>query len=217
MSRDNFIKTSKISRWLQSLWYLRGTFSAIALAGMVPNFVDMSRYEFLRLVHALIVGWNIASEVAAKFLSSVMNLPEFRSATINGAILIFTTVAPGIFAIFHNQLKDAGRPRSKIQILAAGIMGAVIIVLLLVLMSYETEYYYDDRYDYTSDFSLLFALMVCFAFAISFSYFVEYRHGVIHLAMFVITLQILYYLSLPGLVGILESFSDSVLGPQTID
>jgi len=38
-------------------WWLRGVAAALSLAALIPNVIDITRYEFLNAVAAVIYGW----------------------------------------------------------------------------------------------------------------------------------------------------------------
>jgi len=43
--------------WINRLWWIRGGVAAISVASIVPEVTDLSRYEFLRAMYAIVIKW----------------------------------------------------------------------------------------------------------------------------------------------------------------
>ncbi len=57
--------------WFRRFWWLRGVTAALALTALAPTFIDLSRYEFLRAFHAVIVGWNLVTEKLGEIIGEI--------------------------------------------------------------------------------------------------------------------------------------------------
>lgn len=89
---------AKFKDWARRFWWLRGALGAMALTSIVPNFMDLGRYEFLRAIHAIVFGWDFAAEAIGRLIGLIPFVPEFSTAAVNLIIYYSTVSIPSIVA-----------------------------------------------------------------------------------------------------------------------
>lgn len=110
--------------WLKRLWFVRGILAAVALANLVPTFLDLTRFEFLTAFHALLVGWGHVAQWVGEVLSVIPLMPELSAAAINTIILIGSLVIPGALSVAFRLWPFPTR-------LLVGLLGAGTYLLVL--------------------------------------------------------------------------------------
>lgn len=127
----------------------------MAFAALVPKFFDISRFEFLRAIHALIVGWNSLMGIVGEWVGKLISLPAISAETINTIVFVSTISVPyavGIakyahtvlvqkrafeFAIFNEQLSvlnevpDTLLSKEKKVILILGFAASTIATIFV--------------------------------------------------------------------------------------
>ena len=88
----------KWKAWVERFWWLRGAAAAIAVAGTVPSFLDLKSYQFLRMFHALIVGWNKLAEQIGAWIGELVSVPPISATIVNIAIFFFSVGVPAAVA-----------------------------------------------------------------------------------------------------------------------
>ena len=86
--------------WIQRFWWLRGVVTAVTLAALVPNFVNLSRYEFLRAFHAVIVSWNVLTTKIGQLIGKIPYLPEISGEMVSTLAFTLSICVPSLFAWF---------------------------------------------------------------------------------------------------------------------
>lgn len=90
---------------VRRFWWLRGVAGAVTLTALVPNIVDLSRYEFLRAFHALIVGWNVVAARLGYIIGKIPFVPELSGEVISTFFFSLSIVFPIAFAIVTTTLR----------------------------------------------------------------------------------------------------------------
>ena len=91
--------------WIQRFWWLRGVAGAMTVAALVPSFVDLSRYEFLRAFHAIIVGWDLVAAELGRLIGRVPFFPNIDSDAVNTIVFVLAFVFPVSIALIKSVLK----------------------------------------------------------------------------------------------------------------
>ena len=79
----------KWTAWVERFWWLRGAAAAMAVAAVLPEHMDLERYEFLRAFHAMIVGWNTLSAQIGSVIGEFLYFPDIAAAEVNTGIFFF--------------------------------------------------------------------------------------------------------------------------------
>lgn len=82
-----------MSKFLKQFWWARGAVAAMALLSILGPVFDLKRYELLRVIHAIIVGW---TEFITAILAVVRNFVpvSIHPLAVNMALVILTTSIP---------------------------------------------------------------------------------------------------------------------------
>lgn len=92
-------------------WFLRGFIAATSLSALIPEITDLSRFEFLRIFHALVVGWNIWMGAIGDLIGRLPLIQPLPPSTIN-SLIILGMLIPALMgfwdylATVHKKMKD---------------------------------------------------------------------------------------------------------------
>lgn len=110
-----FVKANKSNLWgyilevATGLSFLRGFFAAISLTTVVTSVIDISAYEFLRGLHAVIRSWEYVAHHIGIFFGIFPWVPELNIGQVNALIVIMSVVIPGYaIAPFKTWFADIG-------------------------------------------------------------------------------------------------------------
>lgn len=79
----------------ERLWVVRGMLCAISIiAVVVPQFLSLSRYEFLRAIHVVIVGWNEIASRVGRVIGEIPYIPDLSAEVINLIVFLFSFCVP---------------------------------------------------------------------------------------------------------------------------
>lgn len=104
----------KLKNLAQRFWWLRGLVAALTLTTLVPTFMDLDRFEFLRAVHAAILGWNAVMSWAGKMIGKLPFIPELSIAAMHTIAIMVSAVVPASAAVVIANMrwvKGGRRPR----------------------------------------------------------------------------------------------------------
>jgi hypothetical protein len=85
--------------WFERLWFLRGIAAAIALSLFASTFTDLSRFEFLRAVHALLLAWSDAAAWLGRLIGMAPWLPDLSGDVVAALVLAASLGAPIGYAL----------------------------------------------------------------------------------------------------------------------
>ncbi len=77
-------------------WFLRGATFALMLMTLVPEFVNLSRFDFLRAFHALILSWNGVAELIGLCFGWLPFVPDIPYWLINTFTIMLIIVFPAL-------------------------------------------------------------------------------------------------------------------------
>jgi len=92
------------AKWVERFWFLRGVGAALAVAALVPQVTDLSRWEFLRAFEALIFGWNNVAEWIGALVGRLPLLPTLSASTVNAIVITSSLIIPGAFALYKMEV-----------------------------------------------------------------------------------------------------------------
>jgi len=195
-------------KWAARIWYARGVSTAVILLGLVEGFTDIGRFEFLRFFHAIAFGWNQISAKIGLLFEFIPFFPDMTALRTNMILLVGIGYVPlGLHAA------ETGQPSSAATIvLTLSIMvGSLFWMTIFPSHFYSAQVMILGETIQTSVFVLGSGFFVCFLAAMY--AMPRYKGGILHTLLFMLTMQILYFLNLPILGNVLRNFSDSILGP----
>ncbi|MEL6171772.1 MAG: hypothetical protein AAFR02_07130, partial [Pseudomonadota bacterium] len=103
--------------WVSKYWWLRGIVLAFTLSAIVPTFVNLSKYEFLRAFHAVIISWNDALDYIGSVVGALVLFPDLDASAINAFLFSFGIGSPlfgypvGILRYIQKAVSSSRLPR----------------------------------------------------------------------------------------------------------
>lgn len=210
--------------WLERFWFLRGVAGAIALAQLVPEFMDLSRYEFLRAAQAVIIAWDSVASRMGQLIGTLPFLPQLTAFHVNAAIFTAAFGVPAAYVVLRRGASDAPRrPRRSIRSLAAAaILFASVMAYAFVGSVHVRMRIVDLMIDGSQReanlagliFLLVVAAMFVVALLVALVSLKGYARGLVLILSFILTLQVLYYLDAPYLADWIDGWADRQLPGQ---
>lgn len=213
-------------RWAHRFWFLRGVAAAIALSALVPQFTDLSRWEFLRAFAALLVGWNGVVGYLGRLIGQLPFLPNFSADAINALLFTSTVGLPGAFVIAQ-RLRTSSVGVWVLVPMCASVVIATYVAYVISIAPYNPSYYtlispdghqsgpwfesfvVRARQSFPVVCGMLLAVAVSFLGALLF--LKGFARGVIVLASFILTLQVLYWLNAPWVGDVIRETANTTL------
>jgi len=177
--------------WVSRFWWLRGVAAAFALTSLVPLLFDFSRYELLRALHAIIVGWNIALTKIGQFIGKFPFIPELSSDVMNTIIFISSVTLPLFFSFLRTYIS----------------------LLYSLFLAFFVTYTYHHTITAEESDILVWIFFIEISLTVILATFVlpSFGKGIIYVLTFIVTLEILYILSSPWLAEPINAFACEVL------
>ncbi|WP_419911974.1 hypothetical protein [Hoeflea sp.] len=214
---------SNFSKWLETFWWTRGIFAAISVAALLPSIVDLSRYEFLRAFHASLIAWNDIASYVGHLIGKIPYIPAVSPYLINLCIFVATICVPTAVGAAHltanSAIKQLNKNQSKLGNLEYGILHyswiALSVVVFFTFIFMGTGLYYGvisgeifeiknvDDTTTTIGFLILFILSFYFGARL----LPGFVRGVVTVIVFLISLEVLYWLQTPYLTGAINNFA----------
>lgn len=205
---------NKWKAWVARFWWLRGVAAAIAVAGLVPEYMDLSRFEFLRAFHAFVVSWNDFMGNVGRVVGEFLSIPSIPALYLNGLVLFFSISVPLLFACNRSfSIKKKEKPETSELGELTFEMNRVcqlqmIFYAVPILLFSPIEHAY-----LSSVFVLLielFFVAVCvFYFGLALVLLKGFGRGLFTVTSFVIALEVMYLLNVGG--GIVNAWACETL------
>jgi hypothetical protein len=194
-------------------WFARGALAACTVASIVPNFLDLTRWEFLRAFHALVVGWRSVAGALGRLIGELPFMPPLSAMTVNMLVLLGAVGFPGAWGVlkYWGEVSfprdDESAPRFEMAI----FKWAQVIIVLLGTASLAALAHGEVLLDPVQ--TTFFALFVLGGWGASMYFLPGYFRGLVFVVSFVAAMQALYYLNAPWLSDTIRSATTDVLGP----
>lgn len=88
-----------LQKWAERFWFLRGITTAFLLFALIPEVTSVERYDFLRFVHAIIVGWNGLASLVGNLLGELPFVPAVDPDMVNTVLFAGAFGAPSAIAL----------------------------------------------------------------------------------------------------------------------
>lgn len=212
-------------KYVVAFWWLRGAAAAVVIASLVEKITDFSRFEFLRAIHAAIVGWETLARIVGKLIGEIPYIPELSPNVVNALLFVSSVGIPSAFAGFK-YITDDYDEKEFIKYVFS-IFWGISLSLLLVYISFEAfknlslsmegegvvGWYRVNKWQcircvFGISFGFLFIFMM---FLRSFLYLPGFSRGVVHVCVFLITVEVLYLLEVPWVHEQINGFACDVL------
>ena len=203
----------KWKAWGKRFWWLRGALAAMAVAAAVPNVTDLSRFELLRAFHALVVSWNDVMAAIGGWIGKLPFVPRISAEIINSVVFGFTISAPAALHFSSHKIKDFDLCsfRNQLKVLRGIVPHAMApfvyaAAYYLVIKLSDIALNWINNPERASTIPLFFVISLilvaigCFASSliISLSVNKRFRVGFFCFLGFVLTIEIMYILSIGG-------------------
>jgi hypothetical protein len=111
--KDKSDFTDKLKALAGRFWWLRGAAAAVTLSAVVPNFIELGRFQYLLGIHLLIVAW---SEVASRIGTLVGRLPfvpPLSSEVVSSFVFALSIALPASAAFAISQLHEPHQAQAE--------------------------------------------------------------------------------------------------------
>ena len=222
--------------WVVRFWWLRGAAAAMAVVAILPQHMNLERYEFLRALHAIIVGWNTIANQIGKIIGEILFVPYIKAAEVNTCILFFSIIVPIMYAFFKpgrsiayeffggtpEILKDLRKSEvnmTPVYIVFWGVRFCGLIIcfgMTFVFWMYSTpehSWYTNNTRESDVFGGFLFFIVPSISLIIFFYFAIKiirgFGRGIVYAFSFIIVIEVLYFLPITG--GYLNTWSCEVL------
>ena len=101
--------------WAERIWWIRGAAAGMAMLGAIPEFMDLSEFEFVRAFHAIIVGWNKLAALFGDWLGRLFGFSPISHRVINASLFGLSFGLPAASAALmpwwrQRRAGDGGKP-----------------------------------------------------------------------------------------------------------
>jgi hypothetical protein len=185
-------------------WWLRGAAAALTLTALVPEFVNLSRYEFLRALHAVIVGWHVVAEKLSYLIGQIPYLPRISADVVSTIIFSATVCIPLIFAHLKSDIQHHR------QILTITVFRVILYSILIPYIYYAIIT--DGASSlFSSETMRIFGLVVFGLGVLVSVYFAAmvlpgFWRGLVYVGSFIVAFEILYLLQTPWITEQVNEF-----------
>lgn len=210
--------------FFKKFWFLRGFFAGLALLGVVPNYLDLTMWEFARAVHAVAVGWNLIAARIAEPISELLPFIEIDALAVNIAILFFSTAMPAIVVYFREwrrtNVSEEDRSRDRFyEFLLFPFMMILLPLSIHELLTKDRDFLAICEPSLFCTGAHYFGLGMFFVawgllFLVSLRWLDGYGKGVVFLLTCLAAIEVAYFLPFVG--DYVVAFADQVLGQDRI-
>lgn len=188
--------------WLKRFWWLCGAVAAMAMAALVPEFIDVSQHEALAALNAVILVWNEVCLWIGTVARNIPFLPILSAELISTVAFIVSTAVPAIYALERYSPEESMRSGLLLKSLFAKILKLPMIVIGLCFGVIASFYYrslhHGPSFDILSASIRAISGIICLsAFIFALRHLSGYGRGVMFGIAFIIALGTLYLLNIP--------------------
>lgn len=225
-----------LKEWDKRYWWLRGVTAAFAVLGLVPQFIDVKRFAILRAFHALLFGWNEFASYIGRIIGHISYLPQIEAEFVNIFLLSIACLLPGL-KVYHVFIDTVMSHRiiERLKLstplyfryVAMGIFlqyvilrllsksgskiihalaAAVISIALAIVATRESKSIVEEWISLASAYYIIAGFFIIGLIGLR-----AFRRGVVTVALFVATLEILYLMNLPLVSEFINTKSCAVL------
>ena len=207
-------------------WWWRGIAAALSITGVIPNYTPLERLEFLRVFHAIIVGWDDVAEFFGMVIGKVLHIPDIPADMVS-AFIFSLVVLPPVSAYLWGRIdQEVTFPKSFEGNIFAEIIHKSLFprtrnyfhkaVLVFLLLSYPTLTVTVMSFDLelgrpVSAFLILFSLIGACLFVVACVKIKQFGRGIVFFLSLTLSLEVLYYLNLPVVSDSIYDFTCKVL------
>jgi len=186
--------------WIRRFWWLRGVTAALALTALVPTYIDLSRYEFLRAFHAVIVGWNLVAEKLGEIIGEIPFIPQISGETAS-TLIFFMSIGLPIFIVLMKESTTS----YPFSIYPFRYIFSVFSFFLYII-AFSVAYYVLIAIDITIGWIIANSILFLGTFLFTILKLPGYGKGLLFIASFIIAMEILYLLKTPWLAEQISQF-----------
>lgn len=188
---------------LKKHWWLRGATAAISLIALIQTFIPLDYKDTLRGFHAAITSWNKVASAIGSIISKVPYSPQLTGDQISAITLILSSVVPLTIILWH----DTDEESSITEVLTSRALALGLGITHSIALFEMTANKGDPLTNAMSwSFVSTGVLMSCFLIK-------GYFKGFIHVVVFILSIELMYLLSLPYISDGIKRFScESIKG-----
>lgn len=206
-----------VKRLIDSFWYLRGVGAAFSLFLFVPQFVALNRLEVLVALRAALASWGVLTEFMAKVLGSLVFMPDIQPIQVSAIVAVLCLGVPAVFSVGEEMFRwriladDSENWLKRAASYAFATARTVLFLLFVILILFACGALVIIEEDGIGVFAdneiiplTIFLLVLLLGFWRAVVKIPAYKIGVFTIIGFVLTVETLYWLNIPG-------FRDAVL------
>lgn len=186
-----------VKYFIKKYWWLRGAGAALSIAALSQSYMNMNYRDSLRGIHASITASDLLASRIGSAISYIPFLPHFTGSQISAIVLILSSIMP-LTILLWNDIQETD---SRFEIIFRRILALGLGITQSVALFDVTANRGDPVFHGTA-WSIVMAGVVMSCFCIS-----GYFRGFVHIVCFIVTIEILYLLSLPIISDSIKKFS----------
>lgn len=229
-SKDTPLRPNTWDGWVERFWFLRGVAAALVLLQLIPEFIDLSRWELLRAFHAMLIGWNRVASAIGDLLELLPFVVEVEAKWVNFALFAGAVSFPvamlaaniGLRAI--SSFWNGAQSLQEFAPVAVWTFVASIILFLVPTIPYGIAvgiggldllaHFFVvpvSRGEYFSGWHIVLPIVF---WLVALQQFRGYRRGIVLVATFALTLELLYLVNAPFVSEAIRDWTSHALSPE---
>ena len=215
--------------WAERIWWIRGAAAGMAMLGAIPEFMDLSEFEFVRAFHAIVVGWNKLAALFGDWLGTLFGVSPLSHRVINASLFGLSFGLPAASAALmpwwrKKRAGDGGKPLlcrdnhrpillSSCFVVSTAACFGLIYYLAISLPRLAGAPQAVFVYVLLAALVLFFMVMLARVFGLelheALKHLKGFRRGSVYVFCFIVVVEILYLLKVGG--GSVNAFACGLL------
>ena len=200
----------------QKIWdihFVRGALAAISLTSGVEALTDLSKFQFLKAIHALLANWNSLLLAISSWLENLPFIPEVNALYLNFITFYLVFGSPITFDFWKHEESQSNKKLVRYFLQCRDAIGVFLVSALVffgLVISINASF--ENRWGITTLFAaILLMLFFLLAFRNSIRHRPSLLNGMLFTIGFLITLETLYQLNTPFLSEIVDKMNNKLL------
>lgn len=196
-----------------SFWFVRGVIALVSVVALVPQFVDVSRFETLRAFHVILWQWREFLTFIGRLVGQIPFLPEISYETLSVVLVVINIIIPLVYSFFvarskgeqENNLNFLDTDFGAIVLASVAILGASIDIFVLENQGLTGSPELAEPSEFGA-LRFLQLIMLAWVISVIFRNLPKYRSGVLFVFGFWLCAEVLYFIGSPILSEAVNGF-----------